>query len=553
MKATMFRGSALALAISISCVPAAQADSVLDPTFKMLAGILNQPNFTPSDQYSINDDIWITADDGVTLSANLLVPTAGEGPFPAIIFINSWALNEYEYTIEAQKFAAQGYVVLSYSTRGFGASEGLIDTAGPKDMADLSKVIDWLIENAPVDPTRIGSAGISYGSGISLIGAAQDDRIRAVAAMSTWGSLVESLYGNATPSLIWGEVLNLSSQLMGRPDPIIDEYYNAMLHQELDRLPEIISWANARSPLTYVDQLNENGTAVYISKNWGDDMFHANSVLDLFSRLNGEKYIDLASGTHATTEVMGMMGLGSNRIFNNVHRWFDHHLKGVSNGIEAEKPVQMEVKLTGRVEGFSQFPVAEAHTRQWYLHPREFLAAGELEASPFQSWWSQTNRIDSLLDTVASTGIPILSQTAEQFNLPTLASMPLILSGQGIWFETNRLDDPLKIRGEANLKLQVEPQYKKAQLVAYLYDMDGWGMGKLITHAPVTLPAAEAGKAVTLDLNLVTTAYDVPAGHKLVLAVDTQDLLYAEPTLYPYAVEFKFTNKKQSVLTVPVL
>ena len=43
-------------------------------------------------------------------------------------------------------------MVLSYSTRGFGTSGGLIDTAGPQDMADLSKVIDYLIANYEVEP-----------------------------------------------------------------------------------------------------------------------------------------------------------------------------------------------------------------------------------------------------------------------------------------------------------------------------------------------------------------------------------------------------------------
>ena len=49
-------------------------------------------------------------------------------------------------------------MVLSYSTRGFGTSGGLIDTAGPLDMADLSNVIDYLIANFDVDPNAIGTA-----------------------------------------------------------------------------------------------------------------------------------------------------------------------------------------------------------------------------------------------------------------------------------------------------------------------------------------------------------------------------------------------------------
>ena len=136
-------------------------------------------------------------------------------------------------------------MVLSYSTRGFGTSGGLIDTAGPLDMADLSNVIDYLIANFDVDPNAIGTAGISYGSGISLLGAAHDPRIRAVVAMSTWGSLTEALYGQETPRLIWGELLTLSSGLTGNPDPIIRDTWNKVLNRE--DMESVYAWTGMPS------------------------------------------------------------------------------------------------------------------------------------------------------------------------------------------------------------------------------------------------------------------------------------------------------------------
>lgn len=176
-----------------SSMKAAHAESGLMPAFNFAKGFLNYPNFTESDDYSINDDVWITSYDGTDIAANVITPTAGTGPYPAIVFINSWTMNEYEYITEAQKYAADGYIVLSYSTRGIGDSEGLIDTSGPKDIEDFSAVVDWLIENNNVDLQNIGTAGVSYGAGICLIGAALDGRIKAVASMSGWGDLKEFL------------------------------------------------------------------------------------------------------------------------------------------------------------------------------------------------------------------------------------------------------------------------------------------------------------------------------------------------------------------------
>lgn len=157
---------------SIAGSPVATAEGFV-PILSFAAGLLNQGVFPQSDLYTTDDEITIFADDGVNLEANIFVPTNLEGLAPAVIFINSWGLNEYEYLAQAADLAENGYIVLSYTTRGFGESGGLIGTAGPLDMSDYSTVIDYLLENYPVNPDAIGTAGISYGSGISLIGAAR--------------------------------------------------------------------------------------------------------------------------------------------------------------------------------------------------------------------------------------------------------------------------------------------------------------------------------------------------------------------------------------------
>ncbi len=148
--------------------------------------------------FTFNDQVEFTSYDGTKITGNLFQPKSGVGPYPAIIFVNSWALNEYEYIVPAAKLAKKGYVVLSYNTRGFGTSEGKINVAGPKDMEDLSSAIDYLERVAPVND-KIGIAGISYGAGISLLGATKEPRIKTAVAMSGWGSLPDSLYGNQTP------------------------------------------------------------------------------------------------------------------------------------------------------------------------------------------------------------------------------------------------------------------------------------------------------------------------------------------------------------------
>src|SRR6185369_11872931 len=110
-------------------------------------------------------DIYVA--DGTDLKANVVEPTS-PGLHPAIVFISSWGLNDVEYVAQANILAGDGYTVVSYTPRGFWGSGGGIDTAGPKDIADVSTVIDWTIAHTTADPARVGAAGVSYGAGISL-------------------------------------------------------------------------------------------------------------------------------------------------------------------------------------------------------------------------------------------------------------------------------------------------------------------------------------------------------------------------------------------------
>lgn len=545
--------TAITVSTSVMTTPQAHADDFV-PILSFAAGLLNEGVFPQSDAYTTDDDIVIYAEDGVNLEANIFVPTNLTGLAPAVIFINSWGLNEYEYLAQAADLAENGYIVLSYTTRGFGESGGLIGTAGPLDMSDYSTAIDFLIDNYPVDPNAIGTAGISYGSGISLIGASQDSRVKAVAALSSWGSLVDSLYGNQTPRKVWGSLLNTSSQTSGNPDPIIQQHWEDMIAQNLPALPAAIAWANERSPINYVDGLNQNGTAVYLAKAYGDDLFQANSLMDMYEQLSGDKYIDLVSGTHATAELLPtLVGFGDNRIWENTYAWFDHHLKGEQNEIATAQPVNMKVKFKNQTDSFDSYPIPGIQNQTYFLHPRTVLDTGDLETYPYWSWFGADDTINALTGSLFSTQIPILSQLLEQYEIPTLANVPLSPDSTSIYFESDWLSSPMQIRGEPEVTLRIQPKHDKAQVVAYLYDMDFFGTGTLITHGVMTLPAAEYGKKVTIDMELVTTAYDVPPGHKVVLAIDTQDPQYQRPTTAPYFLDFEFSTNKQNTLTIPVL
>lgn len=159
------------------------------------------------------------ADDGVTaLDATITVPESPGSnevvdldsrlyvpdmtPAPAVLLAHGFGGDKFSVESQARSLADAGYVVLTYSARGFGTSTGSISLNDPdREVADGRALIDWLAERAeiqldgPGDP-RIGVAGGSYGGALALSVAGTDQRIDAVAASITWNDLGQALFPN---------------------------------------------------------------------------------------------------------------------------------------------------------------------------------------------------------------------------------------------------------------------------------------------------------------------------------------------------------------------
>ncbi len=140
-------------------------------------------------------------DEDVDLDTSLYVPAASQDtPAPAVILGHGFGGSKDSVGTEAQVLAEAGYVVLTYSARGHGASGGQIGLNDPEfEIADLSVMIDLLAERAEVasdsdgDPV-VGVTGASYGGALSLLGAAYDERVDAIVPQITWNSLTRSLF-----------------------------------------------------------------------------------------------------------------------------------------------------------------------------------------------------------------------------------------------------------------------------------------------------------------------------------------------------------------------
>ncbi|TQM81091.1 putative acyl esterase [Saccharothrix saharensis] len=452
----------------------------------------------------------IPGEGGTPLKAFVVTPTGrGSGPFPLIVLPSSWGVNNIEYVGAAAKLAyGSGYSVISYTSRGFYDSAGEVDVAGPDTVADVSRVIDWGLAHAAGDPARVGVGGISYGAGQSLLAAARDPRIKAVAALSTWTDLARSLYPNETVSAQAVELLLAAGKLTGRPGPVLRDAETA--YRE-NRFADVLPISPPRSPASHVSSIK---AAVLIGNAWNDGLFAPGQITDFFGALTGPKRLMLSPGDHATAELFGAAGL-PNEIWTSVGRWFGHHLGGEANGIERELPVQVKPNNGGAWRAYPSWAAVTART------DKVALAA---------------DRIGTGWPTIAESGTVLVSGALQGFlNLPVGVSTPLIDRGAAAVWRGPVQWSGTSVSGTPRVRLTVTPGAARTTLYAYLYEVNALGLGALVTHKPVTLTGT--GTRV-VDLALEPVVWDVAAGNRLVLVVDTVDARYQGSSTLGSSVTF---------------
>ncbi|MFF9838927.1 alpha/beta fold hydrolase [Streptomyces sp. NPDC013740] len=512
----------------------------------------------------------IEADDGIRLSAFTLRQLA-PGPHPLVVLPAGWspfgwAPFMYAYLTLAMK----GYHVIAYTPRGLGlpglpsTSQGFVDVAGPNDWADGSAVIDYAVDH--FGPTAIGFLGESYGSGISQLVAAHDDRVQAVVALSTWGDLATALYDNGVRHV--AAVNALLKLTGGSPEDKFDDRNRAILEDFLAgrNMDAVVAWGRLRAPRSYVAQTEEHGTPTFYSNTWHEGLFAANQVVETFDVLRVPKRLNMWIGDHAAPEGAGLIAPPAkpgdvNIPLQEAYAWLDHHLKGERNGVEDWPAIVNQVMFTYRT-----VPVRDPETGQpTGVHEIVQPALRESRAE----WGDVTTGTELLALTpgggggadggLVPAGVagPVGWERSFVAGVDTVATaMDRIMeTGKKEWagspkvYDTRKVDrthalvwvsEPLsgapagggaaarRIRGIPRLRLTVRSTAPSASLFAYLFDVAEDETARIITHEPLNADGLTPGRERRVDWRLQAAAYDLPDGHRLMLVIDSKDPLYAD-------------------------
>ncbi|MEW6124210.1 MAG: CocE/NonD family hydrolase [Pseudomonadota bacterium] len=464
--------------------------------------------------------------------------------FPEVLEGTSSVYQSWELC-DPEKWVPDGYICLRIDSRGAGRSPGFLDPWGPQETQDLHDCIEW----AGVQPWSNGKVGVSgisyYAVNQWQVGPLQPPHL---AALCIWegysdfyreqlrsGGILNEFMGNwYTRQVVSmqhgvgerGKRSRVTGEPVGGPETLSEE---ELAKNRIDLMPLI-------REKKLVDQFHKDRSPSDFSKinvpllsaaNWGGVGLHTRGNFEGYLQAGTtQKWLEVHGDTHFS-HFYSNYGLALQKKF------FGHFLKGEDTGWEKQPPVQLNIRHPGEkfvLRDEQEWPLARTEWTKFYLDPATL----------------------TLTTTKPEAGAEAL----------TYAAM-----GDGVYFTTPPLEEPLEITGPIAAKLFLSSQTKDADvfLAIRVYDEEdkevvfigsndprtpvglGWlrasqrklDPAKTLPYRPYhthdeTWPL-EPGKPVELDVEVWPTCIVVPKGYRLALNIRGKDYEYdGTPADLPY-------------------
>jgi predicted acyl esterase len=279
-------------------------------------------------------EVSLTMDDGVRIDAALLVPdgSAPSGGWPAIMMFHGLGGNHAGLLPLAQAYVAKGYAVFVPDARGHGTSEGFVSLDGPREVADIRTELEWLAARPEVSDTQIGAWGISLGGGAAWNSVVARVPFKALETFETWSDLYGALYPQNLGKA--GAIYSFAQSVpTARIEPELRAYVPQMIGNE--NLPGVRQLLGMRSSLQFMSALT---VPSFLFQGRRDFAFDIGQAVDAYRRLAGPKRLYVGDFGHAPSSFPGP---DLAHVLDLSTRWYDRFLKGMPNGVDTEKPVQV--------------------------------------------------------------------------------------------------------------------------------------------------------------------------------------------------------------------
>lgn len=483
---------------------------------------------------------WIELRDGKRLAVRIWLPQdIAAKPVPAILEYLPYRRRDRHRVDDSfthPYFAAHGYVAVRVDLRGSGDSDGVMhDEYTAQEWRDALDVIEWIAAQPWCDG-NVGIIGLSWGGFNGLqIAALRPPALKAIvttcASDDRFADDMHYMGGCLlNDNLQYGATL--FTWLGAPPDPaIVGEKWREMWKARLEAIePPALRWMKHQERDAYwlsgsaCTDYSRIEAAVLAVSGWADG--YTNAVMRLLSGLKGPRKGLIGPWAHAYPHV----ATPGPRIdfLKAVTRWWDHWLKGIDTGLmnepmltawmqESEPPQPAYRTRRGHWVAEPSWPSANITPREFYLAP------GALGKSPTQE--RPVGHVASPPDLGTASGewcpygrgpdMP-LDQRAED-------------AGSAI-FDTSPCDAPVQILGGTTCHLRLSVDKPEAIIALRLNDVSPDGVSRRITYGLLNLAHRGGhdhvepivpGWAMDVTVRLNDVGYEIPAGHRIRLAVST--------------------------------
>ena len=471
----------------------------------------------------------VVMNDGVRLDTSICTPEgeAPEGGWPGILLIHGHgdASSKAATLGLGRRYAGHGYLAVCYSVRGQGCSDGLTFHMGPREVFDLQDVISWVLRELPVHPKKLGVAGSSQGGWHAWMAAAHHPDVSTVVPQNIFTRYDEFAVHNGCLTK-WFFTRTMRRRILSAGFQELMRQW--ALSGDWDLIRE---WARVRSPIIFVDRIQ---CPVFIVHGWHDVGMPPGEVLEMYDRLGVPKKLYIGGGGHDGKDASEASELRQTLI----DRWLAYWLKGESNGILDEPPIQYAIRPGWEHGDLNALPPGDVETRVLHLRSGGKLT---VEAPPGPDTHANVaNR-------------PLKSDyTLESAIDDDMAGVPEGLAREVVSFEAEPADGPVDILGAPVARFYMLPNRPFLQVHAELYDVGPDGEETLITRGHYGTRTARPASHVTVLIHLRAIGYQVAPGHRVRLDVSNYDTVYAFPYFEPFYARLFHDSDHASAVEIPV-
>jgi ABC-2 type transport system ATP-binding protein len=471
---------------------------------------------------------------GVFIDTSIYLPK--KTPAPAILLAHGFGGSKDSVVTEAQAFQKRGYVVMTWTARGFGKSTGQISMNSlSAEIADVQQLITTLgkrkdvLQDRTGDPV-VGIAGGSYGGAAALLTASQDKRIDAVVADITWNDLSQALFPQSSSDLaeagpfkkIWTgtffALATLQSAYLGECGSLTNEWCSAYKSAVMNGQPSAAErkLLQSVSPVSFLSSIK---APTLLSQGQADSLFPLNESSQTAAVLK-KNGVPLSMIWHAA----GHDGGADEKKYlqEQYSRWFDKHLLKQ----EIDFPLFQFTKTNGSISLQDSTAIPKSFTATRLPFEAEIKKLPLLAQPAAMSY--PVGGIPSAISSLP--GIGSAGSLAATVASSFAGFSPAFVPGQSGFLDSAVLKEPISVTGSSRIKVRVTSTTGEATLFFSLVTKSPSGAISQPNGivAPIRLTNIPAdGRDITVTLPAVIL--DAAIGDTVAIGISSTDQGYELP------------------------